>query len=100
MSWLSKGLKGVERKIGSIIPHTSAAEKRQQMYATKEQMDFYKEQKDILHKQNEELTQKKDMEQRKLHEKQIRALRGTYRHARGFLGSESAPDSAPKQTLG
>lgn len=100
MSWLSKGLKSAERKIGSWIPHTSAAEKRQQMQATKEQMDFYRDQKETLHKQNEDLAKQKGIEQQKLHEKQIRALRGTYRRSRGFLGTDSGADSGPKQTLG
>lgn len=91
--------KGIERTVGKIIPHTSAADKRAQMQATKEQMDFYREQKEQLHKQADELATQKDYESKRLHEKQIRALRGNFKSRRGFLGSD-ADNNQPKETLG
>jgi len=71
------------------------------MQATREQMDYYKEQKDTLHKANEDLKAQKDYESKRLHEKQIRALRGSYKRSSGFLGSEApAAESKPNETLG
>lgn len=89
MSWLSKGLKGIERGVGKLIPHQSASERRQQMYAVREQMDFYKTQKEELHKANEQVAAEKKLESDRLHEKQIRSLRRGYRRRGGFMGTDS-----------
>ncbi len=97
MSWLSKGLKKAERWIGSKIPHTSAAEKRAQMQATKEQMDLYKEQKETLHQAAEDLAKQKETERQKLNEQQIRSLRRNFRRSSGFMGT---PEGQVKDTLG
>lgn len=84
MSWLSKGLKKVERSVGGLIPHVSAAERRQSMYAAREQMELYQEQKRQLQAESERINKAKVIEQRKLHEKQIRSLRRAYRSP-GFM---------------
>jgi hypothetical protein len=60
MSWLSKGLKGIERGISNAIPHTHSEERRAAIAAAKEQIDYYKDAKEKLDKQTEENeTQKK-----------------------------------------
>lgn len=97
MSWLSKGLKKVERSISNLIPHQHSADRRAQMQATKEQMDLYKEQKDTLHKANEDLAKQKDLEQQKINAKQIRSLRRNFRRSSGFLGT---PGEEVKDQLG
>ena len=84
MSRLSKGLKKVERAIGGLIPHVPAAERRQSMYAAREQMDLYQQQKQMLHDENERVGKQRDLERQKLHEKQIRSLRRAYRSP-GFM---------------
>lgn len=96
MSWLSKGLKKIERGISNAIPHTHSAERRAQMQATKEQMDYYHDAKEIAHKQADELSKQKDLEREKINQKQIRALRRNIRRPGGFMGT----DSDVKTTLG
>ncbi len=97
MSMYSKALKKVERKVSSVIPHQHSADRRAVMQETKAAMDLYNEQKDTLHKANEDLAKQKETEQKKLHEKQIRSLRSSYRGRSGFLGTE---DNEVKETLG
>ncbi len=99
MSWLSKGLSKVGNIPGNIIPHVGQAEKRANMYAAREQMQYYQSAKDELHKQSEDLAKQKEVERSKLHEKQIRALRGSYRKSRpGFMQSEAG--NTVNDTLG
>lgn len=100
MSWLSQAGKKIERGISNIIPHQHSADIRAQRQAMKEQMDLYKEQKDTLHKANEDLATQKKTEADRLHQKQIRSLRGHYRRNSGFMGSESGAGSEVKETLG
>jgi len=87
MSMLSEGLKKTERKISSAIPHEHSADKRANMYASREQMQFYQEQKDALHKASADASTQRAAEQKKVHEKQIRALRNNYQRRSGLMGS-------------
>ncbi len=98
MSWLSKGLKKIERGISNLIPHQHSADLRAQRQATKEAMDLYKEQKDTLHKANEDLATQKKTEADRLHQKQIRSLRSHYRRSSGFMNSDAGGEV--KETLG
>jgi len=59
---------------------------------TKQQMDYYQSAKDEMHKQSEDIAAEKTMEQNKIHEKQIRSMRNTFRNP-GFLGSDSGTES-------
>lgn len=96
MSMLSAGLKKAERWIGSKIPHTSQAEKRQAMQAAKEQIDYYQKAKeDLVQTRNENEAEKKT-ERNKIGEKEIRARKATYKRG-GFL---EAPATEVKSTLG
>ena len=85
MSILSQGLKSTERKISNLIPHQHSADVRANMYASREQMQLYQEQKDALNKASSELSQQRSMESRKIHEKQIRALRNSYSRRSGLI---------------
>lgn len=96
MSWLSNGLKKAERWIGSKIPHTSAAEKREAMQAAKEQIDYYKTAKDELVNTRNANEEQKKMERQRINEKEIRARQRTYKRG-GFMES---PATAPKDNLG
>lgn len=97
MSQLSKALKKAERGIGKLIPHQSAASKRAEMYAVQEQISLYQQQKAQLHAESERLAGERAQEKRRLHEKQIRALRAGYSRG-GFMDSSNT--SGPSETLG
>lgn len=98
MSWLSNGLKKVERAVGSVIPHTSAAEKRAAMQATTAQIGYYTEAKNQLISQNAETETQKSVERAKINEKGIRAKRNA---SRSKSSSISTPvDNEVKSTLG
>lgn len=96
MSWLSKGLKKVENWVADKIPHTSAAEKRAAMQATKSQIDYYNQAKEELTQQRADTEEKKNEDSKRISEKQIRARQRTYRRA-GFM---SEPTGAPSDKLG
>ena len=99
MSWLSKGLKTAERSISNVIPHAHSADRRANMAAAKEQLDFYKEQKETMHKASEDLAKEKNLEREKINAKQIRSLRRNFRRgSSGFMGS--TPGNEVKDTLG
>lgn len=97
MSKLSSGLKSAERAISNVIPHEHSADRRAAMNAAKEQMDYYQQAKQSLHAENERVASERSMEQQKIHEKQIRALRRNFR-APGFLGTGSGENTS--DTLG
>ena len=96
MSWLSKGLKKAEKWIGSKIPHTSEAEKRQAMSAAKEQINYYQAAKEDLIKSRADTEEQKKTERNKIGEKEIRARNRTYKRA-GFM---QEPASVPQDKLG
>jgi len=98
MSMLSKGLKNIERKISSVIPHQHSAERRENMYAARDQMQFYQQQKENLTKAAETLSQQKATESQKLHQSQIRALRSHYKRRSALMTSPSS--SEPSDKLG
>jgi len=71
------------------IPHTTAADKRQQkatMAATTAQIGYYQEQKNQLVASAAEDTAQKATERKRINEKQIRAKRATYR-SRGSVAT-------------
>jgi uncharacterized protein (DUF3084 family) len=96
MSKFSKALKKAERSISNLIPHQHSAQTRAEMAAAKEQLDFYKEQKEAIGKEQERVTQERDTERKKLHEKQIRSMRRSYRSP-GFM---EGPGDGTADTLG
>jgi hypothetical protein len=96
MSWLSQGLKNVERGISNIIPHQHSADRRATMEATKQQIDYYQQAKEELNKNRVEAEEEKKQARQKVNEKEIRARQRLYRRG-GFL---QEPSAAPKDTLG
>jgi hypothetical protein len=85
----------------------TSAEKRDQKSMIKEQIDAYKKQTEIAEKQIAETRAEKDIQKRKVNEKQIRSLRNNYRPSGGFLnnqglsaGSNSAVQSGLSNKLG
>jgi hypothetical protein len=98
MSQLSVGLKKIERGISSLIPHEGAAEKRANMYATRDQIALYKSQQDELTKKADALSEQTNMERQRVHEKQIRGLRNSYRRRSGLMAASSG--DAPNEQLG
>ena len=96
MSWLSKALKKIERKISDVIPHTHSADRRQQMEMAAEQLSLYRQQRQEAEKLLSEMKDEKDREARRLDQRRIRALRGGGTRS-GFL---EAPTSELSRTLG
>jgi hypothetical protein len=86
MSWLSKGLKKIESGIASIIPHQTAAERR----AKADAISSYYQQKEAAIAEQARISQQKDIEQKRLQEKQIRSMRRRYRSAGFMQPSEDA----------
>lgn len=96
MSWLSSGLRGVEKSVSNLIPHAHSADRRQAMQAAKEQIDYYQKAKeDMINARNEAETQKK-MERQRINEKEIRSRQRLYRRG-GFM---EQPAATTKDTLG
>lgn len=85
MSWLSKGLKKIEGAIADVIPHQSAAEKRMKTDA----INSYYQQKEAALAEQARIGAAKDVESRRIQEKQIRSMRRRYRSS-GFLQPMSA----------
>ncbi len=76
------------------VTHSSARKKLEDanMKAIQDQMDFYNEQKETMHKEADRISREKDIETRKIQEKQIRALRHNFRRP-GFMNSQpQTPD--------
>lgn len=97
MSWLSSGLKKIEKGISNVIPHAHSADRRASMQAAKEQIDYYKTSKDLAVKSAHDADEQKKTERNKINKDQIRAKQRTYRRG-GFM---AAPEvNAPKETLG
>lgn len=94
---MSSIFKKIERKISGLIPHQHSADTRAAMGAAKAQLDYYKSSKEEMQKQSKELSDQKHLEQQKIHEKQIRALRRNFRTP-GFLGTDSS--AGVSDTLG
>jgi hypothetical protein len=93
MSWLSKGLKKIEGAIASVIPHQTAAERRAKADAVN---TYYQQKQSALEEQNK-ISAQRDIEQRRLQEKQIRSMRRRYRSA-GFM--EPMSDIGAQEKLG
>ncbi len=72
-----------------ITGNPSAAEKREQANMVNEQIRAYKDQTAITEKQIADVQSQKLAEKRRINEKQIRSLRGSYRPAGGFLSNQS-----------
>jgi len=85
VSWLSKGLKKIEGAIADVIPHQSAAEKRMKTDA----INSYYQQKEAAMAEQSKISAAKDLESRRIHEKQIRSMRRRYKSS-GFLQPMSA----------
>lgn len=74
---------------------THSSDRKREMQAVNEQINLYKQQQQQLHDENERVAKQKDAERVRLHEKQIRSLRRTFRTP-GFLEHpQVAQDSAP-----
>jgi nitrate/TMAO reductase-like tetraheme cytochrome c subunit len=93
MSWLSKGLKRAEEAIASVIPHQTAAERRAKADAVN---TYYQQKQSAIEEQNK-ISAQRDIEQRRLQEKQIRSMRRRYRSA-GFM--EPMSDIGAQEKLG
>jgi len=96
MSVLSKALKKTERGISNLIPHQHSAQRRAEMAATTQQLDLYKSQKDSLAAENARVSSERDVERKKVHEKQIRSMRRSFRSP-GFM---EGPSSETAETTG
>jgi hypothetical protein len=93
MSRLSKGLKKIESAIADVIPHQSAAERR----AKADAVNAYYQQKQSALDEQGKVAAQRDIEQRRLQEKQIRSMRRRYRSA-GFM--EPMSDIGAQEKLG
>jgi hypothetical protein len=86
-------LKLAERSASTIFHKAtgtpSSKEKRNQQSLINEQIKAYKDQTELAAKELATLKDQKDMEKRKINEKQIRSLRGSYRAPGGFLNNQS-----------
>jgi hypothetical protein len=90
--------KKIEKKISNAIPHQHSADKRADMYAAREQMQYYQQQKDSMNAASEKLNLQKQTESEKLHKQQIRGLRSHYKSRSGMMGAPST--DSPNSTLG
>jgi len=68
----------------------TADEKRNQQSMINDQITAYKQQSEITQKQLADTQAEKNVEKRRINEKQIRSLRNSYRPAGGFLGNQGA----------
>ena len=93
MSWLSKGLKGLESAVASVIPHQTAAERR----AKADAISSYYQQKEAAVAEQARIGKENDAEMRRTQQKQIRSMRRRYRSA-GFMQPMS--DSGLSEKLG
>lgn len=82
MSWLSKGLKKIERGISSLIPHEHSAQKRAREY----QMNELKEQNKAYETQTKELKDEKQVIDFDKREQQKRAVSAFKRLRSGGTG--------------
>lgn len=73
----------------AITGTPSEDEKRNQRYLVNNQIKAYKEQTDLAMKEIQEKQAERQAEKRKVNEKQIRALRGSYRPPGGFLNNQA-----------
>jgi hypothetical protein len=96
MSWLSKGLKKAENWVSNIIPHTGQAEKRANMAAAQEQINYYKQAKEDLVTAKNESEAAKKREREKISKKELRGRQRVYKRA-GFL---QEPSTEITNTLG
>ena len=74
----------------------TADEKRNQQRMITDQIQAYKDQTELSRKAIDETRAQKDIEKRKINEKQIRSLRNNYRPQGGFLNNQG--NSAPGAT--
>ncbi len=81
--------------INKITGRPSSEEKRNQLNAVNDQIKAYKDQTDLARKQTEDIQAQQKIERSKINEKQIRALRNTYRPSAGFLNNQAAGSPAP-----
>ncbi len=73
-----------------ITGRPSQAELRDQQYAMNDQIKAYKEATELSQKELAATQAEKDVEKRRINEKQIRALRNSYRPSGGFLNNQNA----------
>lgn len=73
----------------AVTGRKSAAEKRNDQSLINDQIQAYKQQTDITNKQLGEIESAKNIERRRIQEKQIRSLRNSYRSSNGFLNNQS-----------
>jgi hypothetical protein len=67
------------------------SEKRADQYAINDQIKAYKQQSELSNSELQKVQAEKDVQKRKINEKQIRALRSQYRPAgAGFLNNNSS----------
>lgn len=99
MSMLSKFIKKTEKSISNVLPHVHSKEKRTQMQAAKEQIDYYKSAKEELGKEREANESMRKEERQKINEKELRSKQRNYRRY-GGSGFMAGPENQPKETLG
>jgi len=88
-----------EGTVNKILNRTPEAEKRAQQYAVNDQIKAYKEATEISRQQLEETKAQRDVEKRRVQEKQIRSLRGQYRPAGGFLDNQQSSSLGNESSL-
>lgn len=92
---------GIFDKIGGFVNkitgRESASEKRQRASDVQAQIDAYKKSTELAEKQIKDAQASKDVEKRKINEKQIRSLRNNYRPAAGFLQNQRLTESNPNE---
>jgi len=76
----------------------TASEKRDQAKLVKDQIEAYKQQTSMAEEQLNEARASREVEKRKVNEKQIRNLRHNYRPAGGFLNNRGLTAAGGSET--
>lgn len=103
MSWWTDFRDSAEKAVtfGFYDPEKSREEDRERRSMIADQIKAYKDQTEITNQQLNEAREATSAEKRRIDEKQIRALRRSYRPATtGFLGSGSPATTDMNQKLG
>jgi len=75
MSWLSKGLKKIERGISNKIPHEHSADKRHQNALIQEQISLYQQQLEMAREEAANIKEEKAEKKKGLERTRSRQMR-------------------------
>jgi hypothetical protein len=104
-SKIGKGIKKVVKKVNDVTGDIAGGvinkvtgnkperEKRSEARAIGEQIQAYKDQTALAAKEVETARAEKDVQKRKINEKQIRSLRNNFRPSGGFLNNQAGADT-------